>query len=94
MLDSCQKKQIEYLAILRGIQHRKYSPVSAGIGFTCAAVHKFWFPCVSQRCGPEEGERNDTGEEELQCRGDREFMVQPFPWERSEMEKRIDWNYY
>lgn len=85
MLDSCQKKQIEYLATLReGTEHRKCSPVSAGAGFPRAAAHKFWFPCVSLRCGPGKVECMIRGEEELLCRGDRECMVQPFPWEGSD----------
>lgn len=83
MLDSCQKKQIEYLETLKeGTQHRKYSPGSAGvgIGFPFAPGHRFCLPCVSQRCGPGEGEGMLRKVEELLCREDVECMVQPFPW--------------
>lgn len=102
MPDSCQKKQIEYLATLReGIQHSKHRPVSAGagIGFTRAPAHGFWLPCVSQRCGPGEGDRNDQrcGRAAVQGRHGIHGTA-PFPWGRIDRwvkwEKRIDWNYY
>lgn len=100
MLDSCQKRQIEYLATLReGIQHRKHSPVSAvvGIGFTCAPAHKFWLPCVSRRS---RGRWKEWSEVWKSCCAGKTWnpWYSPFPWERIDRwvkwEKRIDWNHY
>lgn len=51
MLDSCQKRQIEYLAIFRnGIQYGKYRSVSAGvcISLTCGHCKQFWLPCLKK----------------------------------------------
>lgn len=93
ILDSCQKKQIEYLATLReGIEHRKYRAVCAGVGMVLLLYTKFAYP-VSQRCGPGEG----------MVRGWRSCCAgnpwnSPFPWERIDRwvkwEKSIGWNDY
>lgn len=92
MLDSCQKKQIEYLATLReGTEHRKCSPVSAGAGFTCAAEHKLWFPCVPRSCGPGKVEGNGQRGGGAAVQGTQGMHGTAFPLgkegQRSEMEE-------
>lgn len=81
MLDSCQKKQIGYLATLReGTQHRKYGPVSAVLQpslwfYMCCWTQILVALCLTEAQGKVEG--MTRGVEELQ--EDREYVVQSFP---------------
>lgn len=83
MLDSCQKKQIGYLATLReGIQHRKSSPVPAGLQPSLWFYWGCWTQILVALCLTEVQGKVEwmiRGVEELLCRENREYVVQPFP---------------